>query len=339
MRAIRRHTTVAAMALVVMSTLYAHAQFGDVFNKVKRGSDKAKKVQEATAGWTPEQEKAIGEAAAAKLIHIFGLYKGGKSDAMHQYVNLVGYTVAQQAPNVATTEYKFGILDTEALTAFGLPGGYVFITRGALANMKDESELAGTLAHEIAHVDSHHLEKELRAKKMSKLGSSEVMDQVGNRVPYGGLLKELASQVVTQAITQGYSRDKEDEADRKGTEMAAAAGYKADGLRNFLATIQQAKTDKDDDRRLGVWGGTHPPLEQRVAALTAQAAKFSGGEDLADRFDDNAAFGKTKKELAAEKAAEEQAAKEAAEKAAAEKAGGQKGKAAPPKAKTKRRPQ
>jgi beta-barrel assembly-enhancing protease len=317
---------------VLASALAANAQFGDILRKGRTATDKAKKVADATAVWTAEQEKAIGEASAAKLVQIFGLYD---NPAMTHYVNLVGHALAAHSSRVGSLQYRFGILDTEAITAFGIPGGYVFVTRGAIANMKDESELAGALAHEIAHVDNRHLEKEIRAKKMTKLATSEGMDQLGNRVPMGGLLKEVANEIVTQAVTTSYGRDKEEEADRKGTELAASAGYDAAGLRNFLETIEKAKqNDAEAERRLGVWGSTHPPLSERVANLTAIAGKLPGGQMQPARYRKNASFGPTEEELAQMAAAKAAAEKREADRIAAEKAAaGAKGKS---KAKAKR---
>ena len=157
------------------------------------------------------------------------------------------------------------------------------------------------------------------------------MEHIGNGLPGASLLKEFANQVITQAVTQSYSRDKEDEADKKGTELLAKAGYRADGLRNFLDTLDKVKTDSpDDNRRLGLWGGTHPPLNKRVETLTKVSANYSGGQTLDERYDDNASFGKTKKQLAAEaaaKAKKEQEEKDAAAKAAAKGKGTASGKA------------
>jgi beta-barrel assembly-enhancing protease len=331
MRSLKNIPLITFIALA--SLMPASAQFGDIFNKGKKGADKAQKVAEATAEWTPDQERAIGEASAGKLIHIFGLYD---NPAMQSYVSNVGTAVAGHSSRAGAITYKFGILDTEAITAFGIPGGYVFVTRGALANMKNEAELAGTLAHEIAHVDNKHLEKEIRAKKTSGLLTSEALDQVGNRVPFGNVLKDVANQVITQAVTMSYSRDKEDEADRKGTELAIATGYAATGLRDFLATIlAAAQNDGTAERRLGVWGSTHPPLSERVAKLTQISAQYSGGATLQARFAEDASFGPSKEELArmaAEKAAAEKAA---AEKAAAEKAEAEKASKAKAKGKAK----
>jgi predicted Zn-dependent protease len=312
---------ICTLVFALCAAAPANAQFGEL---LKRGKQ-AKQVSDAMQPWTAEQEAAIGEASAAKLVHVLGLYD---NPDMTHYLSMVGNALATHA--MRPMEYKFGILQTEAVTAFGLPGGYVFITRGALANMKNEAELAGTIAHEIAHVDNRHLEKEIRAKKMTGIAASEGFEQMGNRVPYGHYLEGLGAQVVTQALTQGYSRDKEDEADRKGTELAAATGYDASGLKTFLETLKTL-SDKNADqskRSLGLWGSTHPPLTDRITTLTPIAAQFQGGVANEDRFKKRARFGPTPEEIAAQKKAEEEAV---AKKAADEKA------AAATKTKTKAR--
>jgi predicted Zn-dependent protease len=243
---------------------------------------KAKQVQEANAPWTPEQEKAIGQASAAKMISVFGLYE---NPAMVNYVNLVGDTVARQAPR--DVPYHFAILDTEIINAFALPGGYIFITRGALANMRSEAELAGTLAHEVSHVDGRHLEKQIRAKKNKQLASQTAFEELGSRVPAPAELMNLAKDLVTEALTTSYSPASESEADKKGTEFAAYAGYRATGLRDFLEMLARA----NDARRLGLWQKTHPPLSQRVATLTRIAGPFGdAGQTLEERFQQNVRF-------------------------------------------------
>jgi predicted Zn-dependent protease len=315
MRRVRTITILTFVTLLAVGS--SPAQFGDVFRKSKKGVETAKKASDAMAPWSTEQERAIGEAAAAKLVHIFGLYD---NPDMQHYVSMVGYALAQHSQRSSTLEYKFGILDTEAITAFGLPGGYIFVTRGALANMKNEAELAGTLGHEIAHVDNRHLEKEVRTKKTVAF----LAEEGTSRLPTISELKNLANDLVNSAVNTTYSRDKEDEADRKGTELSVAAGYDPNGLKDFLATLVSVKGDDPGSaQRLGLWGSTHPPLQDRVAALTIIAAAFPAGQKLDDRFQAAAYFGPTKEELEqmererAEAEAKAQAEKEAAEKAAA----------------------
>jgi predicted Zn-dependent protease len=138
--------------------------------------------------------------------------------------------------------------------------------------------------------------------------------------------------VVTQALTEGYSQDKESEADRKGTEFAASTGYDPNGLKNFLETMKQAASqDPDAKRKTGLYSGsTHPTFDQRIAALTPVASQFQGGVTNEDRFKRNASFGPSAAELAAQKKAEEEAA---AKKAAEEKAAAAAASKAKPRAK------
>ena len=316
----RRLKLTFAIALAFAIAAPLQAQIPDVF---KRNAEKAKKVSDAMTPWTAEQEKAIGQASAAKLVAMFGLYDNPE---MTHYVSTVGHAVAQNS-NRNDVDWKFGILDTEAVNALAMPGGYIFVTRGALANMKSEAELAGVLGHEVAHVDNRHLEKQIRAKQ----GTSMAIQEVGDRVPGPAILKDLANNVVTNALTMQYTRDKESEADTKGTDLSAQAGYDAAGLQRFLQTLKAAE-DADPNatkKSLGLWGSTHPPLSERISELTPLAARYSGGQTLEDRFHKNASFGPTEEELKAAAAAKAAADKAEADKKAADEAA--KKKAATPK--------
>jgi predicted Zn-dependent protease len=253
-----------------------NAQVGDALRRAQDKAQKAKKVADIYKPWSPEQEHVLGEAAAAKMVHIFGLYENAE---MTRYVNLVGSTVTRQASR--DVPYRFGILDTEVVTALSLPGGYVFVTRGALANMRNEAELAGTLAHEVAHVDGRHLEREVRSKKSGQFAKEEATA----RVPQGSELVSLAGDLVNGSLTMQVSRDKETEADKVGTGLAARAGYDPAGLKNFLEVLAQAADSPQNHKQLGLWGSTHPPFRERVAALTSVAAEFpAGGKTLPERF-------------------------------------------------------
>ncbi len=250
----------------------SYAQLGGLINKAK----KIKQGYDIYQVWSPAQESTIGEASAAKLINIFGLYQ---NPDMVRYVNLVGNAVARQAPRDVT--YHFAILDSDAVTAMSMPGGYVFVTRGALINMSSEAQLAGVLGHEIAHVDGRHLEKEVRTQKSSQFAKTEA----ASHIPAGAELVNLAGEIVTRALTLRYSRDKELEADRNGLQYSAKAGYDPAGLRDFLQVLAKASEVPDNKRALGLWGSTHPPLPERVSALDSIIATMpKGGQTLDDRF-------------------------------------------------------
>jgi beta-barrel assembly-enhancing protease len=269
--------TLFVLALTASFAAPLHAQFGDLVKKAQKVQEKAKKASDIYTPWTDDQERVIGEASAAKLINIFGMYE---QPDMVKYVNLVGSAVARSGTR--TVAYHFAILDTEAITAVSLPGGYVFVTRGALANMKNEAELAGTLAHEIAHIDKRHLEKQVRSQKTVQFAKEET----ANRVPHGTELIAVAGEVVKNALTMPVSRDHENEADKVGMDFAAKTGYSATGLRDFLQTLATAAANSPaSQRQLGLWGSTHPPLPDRINALTALQASYpANGQILQERF-------------------------------------------------------
>ena len=288
----RKMTWLLMMSLAL--ALPAFAQFGDLVKKAKDAANstpvkKAKKAKDIYTDWTPEQEDAIGQASAAKMIHIFGLYEAPR---MARYVNLVGNGVAAQADRPVA--YKFAILDTEAVTAYALPGGYVFITRGALANMRNEAELAGTLAHEVAHVNERHLEKQVRSSKTR----AWAWEEGSSRIPGQADLANIANDIVNTALSMHLSRDKENDADRKGTELALKTGYDPAGLRNFIQVLAQASQNPDNRRQLTLWGETHPPYSERVASLNAVLEKYPpGGQVLEQRFVKFVNFGAPADEL------------------------------------------
>jgi predicted Zn-dependent protease len=260
---------------LLAATLFAqtsHAQLGGVL----KNAQKAKTISDNNKTWTPEQEQAIGQASAAKLISVFHLYE---NPDMVKYVNLVGTTVARQSGRSIT--YHFAILDTDVVTAVSLPGGYIFITRGALANLKNEAELAGVLAHEVAHIDHRHLEREIRAQKNADFAKTEA----ASHVPVGGELVNIAGSVVTRALTLKVSRDKESEADKYGVEFSSKAGYDPTGLRNFLQFLTSVPATPETTKALGLWGSTHPPLADRITSLNSQLPSYpNGGQKLAERY-------------------------------------------------------
>ena len=285
MRSLKTFIIVAAVALLCASP--AAAQFGklpDVLGKHKDKIDKAQKASDLNKTWTPDDEEKIGEASASKLISIFGLYDNPE---MTKYVNLVGNTVAAQASRT-DVHYHFAILNTSVINAMAMPGGFIFVTRGALGLMNNESELAGVLAHEVAHLDGRHLEKEVKARGNAGMALAETKEHAQgtlNKAPLGlgEDLWKMAENVVNQALTNPYSRDHESDADKHGLDFAAKAGYFAGGLRDFLQDLSQATGNTQ--KALGLWGATHPPLPDRVATLNKLLGSYpASGQMLNDRF-------------------------------------------------------
>jgi beta-barrel assembly-enhancing protease len=275
------------LVLSAVSALLANAQFGlgklkDKMNgatqKAKPVTDRGERAIENFTPWTPEEEQQIGEATAAKMIAMFGALDAPK---LVRYVNLVGQSVAQYAPR--QVPYRFGVLDSEIVGAFALPGGFIFITKTAIEGMNNEAQLAGALGHEIVHVSERHLESAIRSKKNSAWASEEAKAKTSSVTPE--FLRGKADAFVKDMLTMRLSRDKEDGADERGTLMAAQAGYAASGLLEFLRTLDAAQSKPENQRAFGQLLATHPPFNERIKRLTPIVANSSqNGKTLEARF-------------------------------------------------------
>jgi predicted Zn-dependent protease len=227
---------------------------------------------EATHTWTPEEEHQLGTNMSAVLLGASPLYKNAQAE---KYVNEVGLWIALQTTQ-PDLPWRFGILDTPNVNAFAAPGGYVFITRGLLLRLHNESELAGVLAHEITHVINHH-----HANAMKKRGASDVVMGLvqqksgsANTAALGNLAKGLYS--------SGLDKSDEYDADRNGVYLAARAGYSAYGLPSVL----QMYASTPQDAGLQLLFATHPDPNARLDALGTAMDKtnFPKGVEDAARF-------------------------------------------------------
>jgi predicted Zn-dependent protease len=213
---------------------------------------------EDRAGADVEAEVLLGREVAARIL---GRYPLVEDEALARYVSLVGNALARQSGRTEI-EYRFAVLDTRTVDAYSSPGGYIFVTRGALAGMQDESELAGVLAHEIGHVTGRHVVKELNVKGwetgatagvarfLSGAGASaqEVMGQAVN-----GVLKIL--------FEKGYKIEDEMDADRTGFMLLSEVGYDATALDRYLARVPFSDH-------------THPSQDARRAELQGLASRL-----------------------------------------------------------------
>jgi beta-barrel assembly-enhancing protease len=269
----RIHTLLSATLLAAVLAVPAHAQ-GGVLNRLGRT------VRGAAAGsfaMSLEKERQIGREVAGVVT---GRWHPVTSAALTDYVNLVGTVVAQQSPRVTEVPFRFAVLDTDEINAFAAPGGYIFVTRGALELMESEAELAGVLAHEVSHVDQKHVLEQVRKGNMITGAASEN--------DLNGPVMDKAVETLAGVIFKGLDRGSELESDSLGMLYAAAAGYRPDGLLTFIRRLQANETSPRRGRFLAEMRATHPSNADRIAALERQgpAAQLdmASGQFLADRF-------------------------------------------------------
>jgi predicted Zn-dependent protease len=272
MKSIRISVLVIAAALISMVPP-AQAQLGGILKGVK---DAQNKIDKAKNDWdlTEEQEVRLGEQISAKVRAKFGVVQ---DPAIHKYVALVGTTLAKNSSR-SKLAWHFIVLDTPGVNAFAAPGGYVHITRGALAMLKDESELAGVLGHELTHVTNKHTIKALQKNKAIQLAEKKA--DVGSDPAF---MQKLADEGENLLLVAGFDRPQELEADSEGLALAAKSGYDPAGLRKFLGALNDR--NKDSQAKQGLFA-SHPDMNERIQKLDAAIASDKSGAKavLADRF-------------------------------------------------------
>lgn len=271
-RAHRALSLVLATALS-LSVTPANAQFGGLgglFDKAQ----KAKKLNDSMREIPPDEEIKIGSDLASMILGAAPLVNN--ADEQH-YVNRVGMWLAMHTDR-ADLPWHFGIIDTDDVNAFSTPGGYVLISRGLFDRVRNESELAGVLAHEIAHVvQKHHLHA-----LQTEMRTSAAADVGGSMVASGGVTGFLTEQVIKAGktiYTRGLDKNDEYEADRMGVVIAARSGYSPYGLVGVLQTLSA----EQDQKGMALLMKTHPNPADRIEHLAqAMGTKLDALTPVAD---------------------------------------------------------
>jgi predicted Zn-dependent protease len=257
----------ALCALLTMA-LPAGAQFGGI--DIGKIIDYGKKATEATRDFTQDEEIAIGEAATAGFL---GASPLDTHADLQRYVNRVGKWLAlhSERPDLP---WSFAVIDTETINAFALPGGYIIVSKGLLRRLGNESELAGVLAHEIAHVVKRHqitaIQSAAKSGLLTSIGkdfASSAIARTGGGV-VGQQLKQFGASVAADLLKDGFflrplDRSLETEADQMAVVIAARSGYDPYGLVAVLQMLAQTKGESDGASIFS----THPAPAERMADL------------------------------------------------------------------------
>ena len=209
------------------------------------------------------EEIAIGQQQDAEIRREMGVYDDPE---LQRYVNEIGQELARVShrPNLP---WSFTIVDSPAINAFALPGGYIYLTRGILAYLDDEAELAGVLGHEIGHVTARHAAQAYTRQAQAGIGLAILSIFVPATAPFADL-----SSAGLSVLFLRHGRDAELEADRLGVEYGSGAGYDPAGVPRFLATL--ARIDRLSERGVPNWLSTHPDPGSRVTKAEPVAGKF-----------------------------------------------------------------
>lgn len=193
---------------------------------------------------------------------ILGQNKFDNNRRINHYLNLVGSSITRQSQR-PELKFSFALLDTEEVNAYTAPGGYIFVTKGALRLMRDEAELAAVLAHEIAHTTQKHIVNELKIKGKDTSTQGGLSKIIGG---FGDTARIAVNQALEKAsallFTKGLKKEDEYEADQIGALLLTSSGYDPTALHRYLSRI---KSIKKENR--AVLYKTHPSFDSRLKRL------------------------------------------------------------------------
>ena len=216
-----------------------------------------------------EQEIDLGKKYHQEILKQYKLYDDPELQA---YVTRLGEELAEKSHR-NNLFYHFYVIDSPIVNAFALPGGYIYISRGILAYMNTESELAGVLGHELGHVTARHSAKAISKQQLTGILATAAVIATGTRAA-GDL-----SSILGSAVISGYGRAAELESDRLGAEYIAAVGYDPEDMIDVIGILKdqeefEKQRAKEEDRQPRAYHGvfaTHPRNDARLQEVIAAA--------------------------------------------------------------------
>ncbi len=229
-------------------------------------------------GYTWQQEVQLGTEADQSIIAQYGLYD---NPALEKYISDLGQELLavshlrrpETPAEMKSTPFTFRLLDSPVVNAFALPGGYVYITRGLLAHLDNEAQLAVVIGHEIGHVVGRHGSKRAATQQFGQLGV--ILGAVGAQSVFGGNAgQEVLNTAGTAAslLFLSYGRDDERESDRLGVEYGALEGYDSAEGAEFFRSLKRL-SDKAG-QSIPSFMSTHPDPGERENTIKQMAAEW-----------------------------------------------------------------
>ncbi len=229
------------------------------------------------------QEIEIGRKAHPQVLQQYGRYD---DESVQQYVDAVGQRLAAHSHRPGI-QYTFTVLDSEEVNAFALPGGYVYVTRGILAYLNSEAELAAVLGHEIGHVTARHAVRQQAGATAAGVGATLIGILTGS-----GDLANIAN-MAGAALISGYGRDMELEADQLGAQYLDRVGFEPEAMIDVVRLLKnqemlEVQMARQENRKPHVYHGvfaSHPDNDTRLKEVVLSARKVSHDEVRPDNRD------------------------------------------------------
>jgi len=209
-------------------------------------------------------EIQMGAAYDPQITASYGLYDNPE---VAEYIESIGQQMVKLSHR-PELQFHFRLLDTPVINAFAVPGGYVYITRGILAYLNNEAELAGVIGHEIGHITARHSAKQISTQQVAQIGLGAGMILSEDFRKFAGL-----AQAGVGMLFLRFSRDNERQSDDLGVEYSTKAGYDSREMANFFATLDKMSPDEQQGGLPG-WFSTHPNPADRVPAVIEKSGEW-----------------------------------------------------------------
>ncbi len=206
---------------------------------------------------TEADEIGLGQQTDKEIIETYGMFS---DPALQAYVSSMGKQMGSLTHR-PQLNYEFKILDTPVVNAFAVPGGFIYFTRGILAYLNNEAELAGVMAHELGHVNARHSAKQYSQLQLAQLG-------LGIGVAFSETIRKYAgiANFGVSMLFLKFSRDNEREADALGVEYSTKMKFDSNEIAKFFETLERMNPGSDQSGLPG-WFSTHPNPPDRIKAV------------------------------------------------------------------------
>ncbi len=235
-------------------------------------------------------EVAEGQKEHQQVLQEYGAYA---NPAVQAYVNDLGQRLAAHSHRTQL-EWHFTVLDSPEINAFALPGGYVYVTRGIMAYLDSEADLAGVMGHEIGHVTARHGAQRATRQQNAGLGvfAASVLGAVleSQGVSGAGRMAGQVSQTVAAGYVASYGRDQELQADGLGAEYLSRSHYDPRNMVDVITVLKnqerfaadQAQAEGRAAPARGDWLASHPSNDQRLQTITQLASQYQSQGGYSD---------------------------------------------------------
>ena len=209
---------------------------------------------------TEAQEIAMGKEADQEAVAAYGLYP---DPGIQAYVNDLGQRLAAKSERPGLP-WSFKVVDDPAVNAFALPGGYIYVTRGIMAHLGSEAELAGVMGHEIGHVTGRHSASQLSKQQLAMGGLVLGMAVKPELQQFAGLAQQGLGLLFLK-----FGRDDENQADELGLRYMTRVSYDPREMLGIFGVLESV-TRAEGGGRMPDWLSTHPSPGNRLARIQGQ---------------------------------------------------------------------